>query len=172
MREQATDTPCPAPNPFVYPPPLNPATSTPRGCEGTPDRNGFYGDGIVNAAAVGADAALDRTDSDDAVPRGRRETGALALLRAGDDVAVAAAPDSRRWAAAGVAAVLLVFVVDRLTSANVALVDAVGRRAADRRRSAASPRATAAVAVLAIALALRRAARSPARSGSRTASGC
>ena len=54
MREQATDTPCPAQNPYVYPPPLNPAVYTAR-CDGTPDRNGFYGDGIVNAAAVGAD---------------------------------------------------------------------------------------------------------------------
>ncbi len=54
MREQATDTPCPAQNPYVYPPPLNPAQYTAR-CDGTPDRNGFYGDGIVNAAAVGAD---------------------------------------------------------------------------------------------------------------------
>ena len=35
---------------------------------------------------------------------------------------MAAAPDSRRWAAAGVAAVLLVFVVDQLTTADVALV--------------------------------------------------
>jgi subtilisin family serine protease len=52
MREQATDTPCPAQNPYVYPPPLNPAVYTAR-CDGTPDRNGFYGDGIVNAAAVG-----------------------------------------------------------------------------------------------------------------------
>ena len=32
----------------------NPAQYTAR-CDGTPDRNGFYGDGIVNAAAVGAD---------------------------------------------------------------------------------------------------------------------
>jgi PAS domain S-box-containing protein len=66
---------------------------------------------------------------------------------------VAAAPDSRRWAAAGVAAVLLVFLVDRLTSANVALVtlSAVGPLIA---AAGAGLRPTIAVAVLATVLAL------------------
>lgn len=43
----ATDTPCPAQNPFVYNAPI-PADYTAT-CEGTPSRNGFFGDGIVNA---------------------------------------------------------------------------------------------------------------------------
>jgi lantibiotic leader peptide-processing serine protease len=46
LRKTATDTPCPAQEPFVYPgfPGAFDAT-----CEGTPAFNGFYGDGIVNA---------------------------------------------------------------------------------------------------------------------------
>ena len=66
---------------------------------------------------------------------------------------MAAAPDSRRWAAAGVAAVLLVFVVDQLTTANVALVtlSAGGPLIA---AAGAGLRQTIAVAVLATALAL------------------
>jgi subtilisin family serine protease len=49
LRATATDTPCPEPRTYVYPL-LNPQyTAT---CEGTADDNGFYGDGIVNAAAV------------------------------------------------------------------------------------------------------------------------
>jgi len=49
LRETATDTPCPEPRTYVYPL-LNPQyTAT---CEGTADNNGFYGDGIVNAARV------------------------------------------------------------------------------------------------------------------------
>jgi subtilisin family serine protease len=52
MRRQATDTPCPEPRRFVYPPPRNTDQYT-AVCEGSRDRNGFYGDGIVNAAAVG-----------------------------------------------------------------------------------------------------------------------
>jgi lantibiotic leader peptide-processing serine protease len=49
LRKTATDTPCPAQNPFVYPfaPGIYDAT-----CEGTPAFNGFYGDGIVNALAA------------------------------------------------------------------------------------------------------------------------
>ena len=64
-----------------------------------------------------------------------------------------AEPDRSRWAAAGVAAVLLVFVVDRLTSANVALVtlSAAGPLIA---AVGGSQRATAGVALLAVALAL------------------
>jgi subtilisin family serine protease len=50
LRRTATDTPCPAQNPFVYPdlpgPPFDAV------CEGTPAFNGFYGDGIVNALAA------------------------------------------------------------------------------------------------------------------------
>jgi len=66
---------------------------------------------------------------------------------------VAVAPDNRRWVAAGVAAVVLVFVVDRLTSADIALVtlSAAGPLIA---AVGGSPRATAAVAALAVAVAL------------------
>jgi lantibiotic leader peptide-processing serine protease len=46
LRKTATDTPCPAQNPFVYP--FAPGTYDAT-CEGTPAFNGFYGDGIVNA---------------------------------------------------------------------------------------------------------------------------
>jgi subtilisin family serine protease len=50
LRKTATDTPCPAQEPFVYPdlpgPPFDAV------CDGTPDFNGFYGDGIVNALAA------------------------------------------------------------------------------------------------------------------------
>jgi len=49
LRNTATDTPCPTPNPFVYPGLPDHYTAT---CEGTAARNGFYGDGIVNAAAI------------------------------------------------------------------------------------------------------------------------
>ncbi len=45
----AVDTPCPTPNPFVYPglSPIYTAT-----CEGTPQRNGFYGEGVVSASRI------------------------------------------------------------------------------------------------------------------------
>jgi subtilisin family serine protease len=50
LRRTATDTPCPAQEPFVYPdlpgPPFDAV------CEGTLAFNGFYGDGIVNALAA------------------------------------------------------------------------------------------------------------------------
>jgi subtilisin family serine protease len=50
LRRTATDTPCPAQNPFVYPDlPGPPYTAL---CEGTRAFNGFYGDGIVNALAA------------------------------------------------------------------------------------------------------------------------
>ena len=49
LRKTATDTPCPAQEPFVYP--FAPGTYDAT-CEGTPAFNGFYGDGIVNAAAA------------------------------------------------------------------------------------------------------------------------
>jgi hypothetical protein len=64
-----------------------------------------------------------------------------------------AAPHNRRWVAAGVAAVALVFLLDRLTSADVALVtlSAAGPLIA---AVGGSPRATIAVAALAVALAL------------------
>ena len=66
---------------------------------------------------------------------------------------MAAAPDNRRWVAAGVAAIVLVFLLDRLTSADIALVtlSAVGPLIA---AVGGSPRATAAVAALAIGVAL------------------
>jgi lantibiotic leader peptide-processing serine protease len=46
----ATDTPCPATEPFVYPAPI-PAAYTAI-CEGRPSDNGFYGNGVVNALAA------------------------------------------------------------------------------------------------------------------------
>jgi subtilisin family serine protease len=49
LRGTATDTPCPAQNPFVYPGLPDHYTAT---CEGTAARNGFYGDGVVNAANI------------------------------------------------------------------------------------------------------------------------
>jgi subtilisin family serine protease len=49
LRATATNTPCPEPRTYVYPL-LDPKyTAT---CEGTADNNGFYGDGLVNAAGV------------------------------------------------------------------------------------------------------------------------
>jgi subtilisin family serine protease len=49
LRETATDTPCPAQEPFVYPDAPGAFDAT---CTGTPAFNGFYGDGIVNALAA------------------------------------------------------------------------------------------------------------------------
>ena len=49
LRRTATDTPCPAQEPFVYP--SNPGTYDAT-CVGTPAFNGFYGDGIVSALAA------------------------------------------------------------------------------------------------------------------------
>jgi lantibiotic leader peptide-processing serine protease len=46
LRKQATDTPCPPQEPFVYP--SNPGVFDAT-CVGNADFNGFYGDGIVNA---------------------------------------------------------------------------------------------------------------------------
>ena len=55
LRRTATDTACPTPPAFTYtrilPHPGGTVTAT-HTCEGTPDNNGFYGDGIVNAARV------------------------------------------------------------------------------------------------------------------------
>ena len=50
LRRTATDTPCPVQEPFVYP--ESPGPPTDALCEGTPDFNGFYGDGVVNALAA------------------------------------------------------------------------------------------------------------------------
>jgi lantibiotic leader peptide-processing serine protease len=50
LRATATDTPCPAQEPFVYP--FDTAGTFTAPCEGGPERNGFYGHGIVNAAAA------------------------------------------------------------------------------------------------------------------------
>ncbi len=48
LKRTATDYPCPEPRTFVYPAPITPDfTAT---CAGTMMRNGFYGDGIVDAA--------------------------------------------------------------------------------------------------------------------------
>jgi subtilisin family serine protease len=49
LRRTATDTPCPANEPFTYPDAPGPFDAV---CEGTPRFNGFYGDGIVNALAA------------------------------------------------------------------------------------------------------------------------
>jgi hypothetical protein len=49
LRRTATNTPCPAQEPFVYP--SNPGQFDAT-CVGTPAFNGFYGDGIVNANAA------------------------------------------------------------------------------------------------------------------------
>jgi subtilisin family serine protease len=47
LREGAVDKACPAQEPYVYPPPVTPTyTAT---CEGPPQKNGFFGDGVVNA---------------------------------------------------------------------------------------------------------------------------
>jgi subtilisin family serine protease len=45
LKRTATDTPCPAQNPFVYPD----GSAPPATCEGNTAFNGFYGEGIVNA---------------------------------------------------------------------------------------------------------------------------
>jgi hypothetical protein len=50
LRRTATDTPCPPQEPFVYPDTPGPPTDAL--CEGTPEFNGFYGDGVVNALAA------------------------------------------------------------------------------------------------------------------------
>jgi subtilisin family serine protease len=47
LREQATDTPCPAQEPFQYP--FDAAGDFTATCVDNADVNGFYGDGIVNA---------------------------------------------------------------------------------------------------------------------------
>ena len=50
LEQTATDTPCPAQEPFTYP--FDTAGTFTATCEGPPQRNGFYGDGIVNALAA------------------------------------------------------------------------------------------------------------------------
>jgi lantibiotic leader peptide-processing serine protease len=50
LRGTATDEPCPSPRTYVYPAvPEAGIPETTATCEGSADRNGFYGDGIVNA---------------------------------------------------------------------------------------------------------------------------
>jgi subtilisin family serine protease len=49
LQSTATDTPCPTPPAFVYPNLPAAYTAT---CEGTDQRNGFYGDGIVDAQRI------------------------------------------------------------------------------------------------------------------------
>jgi subtilisin family serine protease len=51
LKRTATDTACPAQNPFTYPGVPTPPDYTAT-CEGTPRFNGFYGDGIVDALAA------------------------------------------------------------------------------------------------------------------------
>jgi lantibiotic leader peptide-processing serine protease len=50
LLDTATNTPCPQPREFHYP--EDTAGTYDATCEGTRDRNGFYGDGIVNANAA------------------------------------------------------------------------------------------------------------------------
>jgi subtilisin family serine protease len=54
LRDTATDTPCPAQNPFVYPDLVGADPNVPFEalCVGDADFNGFFGDGIVNALAA------------------------------------------------------------------------------------------------------------------------
>ena len=53
LRGTATDTACPAQNPFTYPwSPTPSAVDYTATCEGSPRFNGFYGDGIVDALAA------------------------------------------------------------------------------------------------------------------------
>jgi lantibiotic leader peptide-processing serine protease len=47
LMRSASDTSCPAVNPFIYPDPLG--SDFTASCVGSPDFNGFYGEGIVNA---------------------------------------------------------------------------------------------------------------------------
>jgi subtilisin family serine protease len=49
LQTTATDTPCPKPPAFAYP---NLAAAYTATCEGTDQRNGFYGDGIVDAQRI------------------------------------------------------------------------------------------------------------------------
>ena len=49
LRSSAVDTACPAQNPFVYPGLSSAYTAF---CEGTRQRNGFYGDGVVSASRI------------------------------------------------------------------------------------------------------------------------
>ncbi|HEX5900432.1 MAG TPA: S8 family serine peptidase [Solirubrobacteraceae bacterium] len=57
LRRTATDTPCPATEPFHYPDPDLPPEIYDATCVGTPAFNGFYGDGIVNALAASKSGA-------------------------------------------------------------------------------------------------------------------
>ena len=50
LKKTATDTPCPAQEPFTYP--FDAAGTFTATCEGNAQFNGFYGEGIVNAAAA------------------------------------------------------------------------------------------------------------------------
>jgi lantibiotic leader peptide-processing serine protease len=54
LRGTATDTPCPTPPAFTYTRilPTGETVTATHVCEGTPSNNGFYGDGIVDAARV------------------------------------------------------------------------------------------------------------------------
>ncbi len=53
LKRTATDTACPAQEPFTYPwAPTPPSTDYSATCEGTPRFNGFYGDGIIDALAA------------------------------------------------------------------------------------------------------------------------
>ena len=61
LRRTATDTPCPAQEPFHYPnDDLDPPDQLDATCVGTPAFNGFYGDGIVSALAASKSGGCDR----------------------------------------------------------------------------------------------------------------
>ena len=65
LRRTATDTACPEPRTFTYgftTPPATAPHTWDATCEGTPENNGFYGDGIVDAERVASLGA--RRDSD------------------------------------------------------------------------------------------------------------
>ncbi len=51
LRSTATDTPCPEPREYTYD--FDTAGTYTATCEGPPARNGFFGDGLVNALAAG-----------------------------------------------------------------------------------------------------------------------
>jgi hypothetical protein len=52
LKRTATDVACPAQEPFTYPWAGTPPEDYTATCEGTPQFNGFYGEGIVDALAA------------------------------------------------------------------------------------------------------------------------
>ena len=87
MREQATDTPCPAQNPLRLPAALNPAQYTARVRRARRSATGSTATASSTPPRSAPTSARPARAPQTAVPRGRRETGALARSRARDDVA-------------------------------------------------------------------------------------